>query len=123
MGICSADDGSTLVQVLLPGSKADTAAASSGWIDCRSYIGTIVFDVSTDTITGTLAGKIQGASDSGGTGAADISGATHTNVTTANQVRSIVVPATAAPYMKYVGTVTTGPVVASVTLRGRKATV
>ncbi len=123
MGVCSADDGATVVQVLLPGSKANTAAATSGWIDCRTYVGNVLFDVSTDTITGTLAGKVQGASDSGGTGAADITGATHTNVTTANQVRTIAVPATAAPYMKYIGTVTTGPVVLGVTMRGRPATV
>jgi hypothetical protein len=123
MGVCSADDGATLVSVLPSVSAATTAAATSGWIDCRTYIGNILFDIHSGAITGSYVGKIQGASDSGGTGAADITGATHTSVSTANQTKTISVPATAAPYMKYIGTVTTGPVVISVTLRGRPATV
>ncbi len=123
MGICSADDGATLVQVVIPASLADTTAATSGWIDVRTYIGNILFDISSGAITGSYVGKIQGATDGSGTGAADITGATHTAVSTANQVKTISVPATVAPYMRYVGTVTTGPVVGGVTLRGRKATV
>jgi len=123
MGISSADDGATLVSVLPSISAANTAAATSGWIDVRSYIGNILFDVHSGAITGSFVGKIQSATDGSGTGAADITGATHTAVSTANQVKSISVPATVAPYMAYVGTVTTGPVVISVTLRGRKATV
>ena len=123
MGICSADDGATLVSVLPSVSAADTAAATSGWIDCRQYIGTILFDVHSGAITGSFVGKLQSASDSGGTGAADITGATHTAISTANQVKTISVAATTAPYMKYIGTVTTGPVVLSVTMRGRKQSV
>lgn len=106
----------SVVSVLPAVSAANTAAATSGWIDVRPYKGKLKFIVNTGTITGTLAGKLQSASDSGGTGSADITGATHTNVTTASQVRTIVIPATTAPYIKYVGTVTTGPVLVSVTL-------
>ena len=123
MGICSADDGASLVSVIPSASAANTAGATSGWIDCRTYVGTVIFDVHSGAITGSFVGKIQGASDSGGTGAADLTGATHTSVSTANQVKSIVVAASSAPYMRYVGTVTTGPVLLSVTLRGRPATV
>ncbi len=123
MGISSADDGATLVSVIPSASAADTAAATSAWIDCRTYIGNILFDIHSGAITGSYVGKIQGAVDGSGTSAADITGATHTAVSTANQVKTISVPATVAPYLRYVGTVTTGPVVISVTLRGRKQTV
>lgn len=123
MGICSADDGATLVSVIPSASAADTTAATSGWIDCRSYIGTVIFDIHSGAITGSFVGKIQTASDGSGTNAADITGATHTATSTANQVKSIIVPASNGPYMKYIGTVTTGPVVLSVTMRARKQTV
>jgi hypothetical protein len=52
----------------------------------------------------------------GGTNGADITGATHTNVTTSSQVRTIMIPATQRPFIKYIGTVTTGPVLVAVTL-------
>ena len=106
----------SVVSVLPAVAAANTAAATSGWIDVRPYKGTLKFLVNTGTITGTLAGKLRSATDSGGTGAADIAGATHTNVTTASQVREINIPATTCPYVQYVGTVTTGPVVVAVTL-------
>jgi len=106
----------TRTNVLPAVSAANTTAATSEWIDVRRYKGTLSFVVNTGTITGTLAGKLQSATASDGTGAADIAGATHSNVTTASQVRSIQIPATTAPYIKYIGTVTTGPVLISVTL-------
>lgn len=114
--ISSDSRAATVVSVLPAISAAATANATSGWIDVRPYKGNLKFIVNTGTITGTLAGKLQSATDSGGTGAADITGATHSNVTTASQVRTIVIPATTAPYIKYIGTVTTGPVLVSVTL-------
>jgi len=107
---------SNAVSVLPSVSAANTAAATSGWIDVKAYKGSLLFVVNIGTITGTLAGKLRSATDSGGTGAADITGATHSNVTTASQVRTIVIPATVGPYIQYVGTVTTGPVVVGVTL-------
>ncbi len=112
------DASATAVSVLPAVSAANTAAATSGWIDVRPYKGTLLFTVNTGTITGTLAGKLRSATDSGGTGAADITGATHTNVTTASQTRTIAIPATTGPFVQYVGTVTTGPVLISVTLTG-----
>lgn len=113
----------TGVNVLPAISAADTTAATSGWIDVRPYKGTLRFTINTGAITGSLAGKLRSASDSGGTGAADITGATHTTVSTANQVRTIIIPATTAPYIQYVGTVTTGPVLISVSLAAHPGSV
>lgn len=106
----------TLVSVLPAISAAATANATSGWIDVRGYKGTLMFLMNTGAITGSVAGKLQGADDSGGTNSADITGATFTNVSTANQVRVCNIPATLRPFIKFVGTVTTGPVLISVTL-------
>lgn len=114
--ISSDSRAATLVSVLPAVSAADTAAATSGWIDVRPYKGNIRFIINTGAVTGSMAGKLQSATDSGGTGAADITGATHTSVSTANQVRTITIPATTAPYIKYIGTVTTGPILISVSL-------
>lgn len=106
----------TLVNVLPAISAANTAAATSGWIDVRGYKGTLMFMMNTGAITGSVAGKLQGADDSGGTNSADITGATFTSVSTANQARVCNIPATLRPYVKFVGTVTTGPVLIGVTL-------
>lgn len=106
----------TLVSVLPAVSAANTAAATSGWIDVRPYKGTLMFIVNTGAVTGSMAGKLQGADDVGGTNGADITGATFTNVSTANQVRVCTIPATQRPFIKFIGTVTTGPILVGVTL-------
>ena len=113
----SSDSRAASVVTVLPAvAAANTGAATSGWIDVRPYKGNLKFVINTGTITGTLAGKLQSATDGAGSGAADITGATHTNVTTASQVRSITIPATTAPFVAYIGTVTTGPVVVAGTM-------
>ena len=110
-----------VVNLLSSVSAANTAAATSAaWLDVRDYEGDLVILQNTGAITGTLDGKIQDATDSGGTGAADVTGATATQVTTASQVRKIVVPAgSVRGWIKYVGTVGTGPVLISATLISR----
>lgn len=122
MTISSDGAGSSLISVLPAVSAANTAAATSGWIDCAAYKGDLVFIVNTGAVTGSMVGKLQSATDSGGTGAADITGATHTSISTANQTRKIVIPATTARYIAYIGTVTTGPILVSVTLQAHPGT-
>jgi hypothetical protein len=73
-------------QILPPKSCANTAAATSGsaqWVDVRAYDGELLVTQVTGafTGTGTLAGKLQYASDANGTGATDITGATFPTVT------------------------------------------
>jgi hypothetical protein len=116
MSIGNAARADSAVVVLSAKSAADTAAATSGWIDVRNYKGDLCFIVQTGAVTGSVAGKIQSATDSGGTGAADIPGATFTSVTQADKVAKLTLPTTVAPFVRYVGTVTTGPVLISVIL-------
>lgn len=113
----------TLVNVLPAVSAANTAAATSAWIDVRSYKGTLMFICNTGALTGSMAGKLQGADDGAGTNAADITGATFPNVSTANQVRVCTIPATYRPFISFVGTVTTGPIVIGVTLAAHPGSV
>jgi hypothetical protein len=73
-------------QILPPKSCANTGAATSGsaqWLDVRGYKGELLVTQVTGafTGTGTLAGKLQSATDANGTGAGDITGATFPTVT------------------------------------------
>jgi hypothetical protein len=114
--ISSDSRAATVVTVLPAISAAATANATSGWIDVRPYKGTLKFLVNTGTISGSVTGKLRSATDGSGSGAADITGATHAVVNTPSQIRTIIIPATTCPYVQYVGTVVTGPVLISVTL-------
>ena len=108
------------VALLVPGAKADTTAATGGWVAVAKYEGQIAFIQSIGTVTaGSIAGKIRHADDSGGTGAADVTGATFTSITTSNDpaTEKIYVSASALkPYVQYLGTVTTGPADAGVVM-------
>lgn len=111
---------STPVQLLVPGAKADTAAATSSYVALAAYENKVLIIQSIGTVTaGQIAGKIQHADDGSGTNVADLSGATFTAITTSTDpaIQKIVIPvAGCKPYIRYVGTITTGPVDASVTL-------
>jgi hypothetical protein len=123
MGISTNSRGDSIVTMLAPGSKADTAAATSGWVDIRPYKGEVLIDIAYGAVVGSMAGKIQSATDSGGTGAADITGATFANVSTSNGGATIAVPKSAGKYIRFVGTVTTGPIALSVTMRAHPGSV
>ena len=122
MSIGNAAMADTATIVINPAEAANTAAATSGWLDVRNVKGSILFIQSSGAITGTLTGKIQGATDSEGTGAADISGATFTAVSAADKVHKCVVMSGAAPYMRYVGTIVTGPVIVGVMMLAHRGT-
>jgi hypothetical protein len=125
MGVSTSARGDSSVILLGPGSKADTAAASSGWVQIGHYKGEALVTAIFGTVVGTVAGKIQTATDSGGTGAADVTGATFTSVTSSNDDASytIAVPKSAGPYIRYVGTVTTGPAALAVILQAHPGVV
>ena len=105
-------------------SAANTAAATSGsakWLDVRPYDGEIMVTLNLGAVTGTIAGKLQSATDANGTGAADISGATF-GTTTANSTTKITVDpkAVAGGFLGFVGTIVTGPSLVSVVASGKK---
>jgi hypothetical protein len=114
----------TVASVLDAVSAANTAAATSGsakWLDVRPYDGELLAIQQLGAVTGTIAGKLQSASDANGTGAADITGYTFpTN--TANSTSSIAVDPkkVTGGFIGYVGTIATGPSLVSVTVNGKK---
>jgi hypothetical protein len=97
---------------LNPVSAADTAAATSAWIDMGHKKGNIVIIQSTGALTGSLASIIQGSTAANG--ANPVTLATFTAVSAANKCHSVTVDARHYRYLHYVGTVTTGPIVIGV---------
>src|SRR5882672_219673 len=105
-------------------SAAATANATSGagkWLDVRIYDGEILVIQQLGAVTGTIAGKLQSASDANGTGAADIAGYTF-GVNTANSSSSIAVDPkkVVGGFLGYVGTIATGPSLVSVVAAAKK---
>jgi hypothetical protein len=108
-------------------SCANTAGATSGagkWLDVRQYDGQILViqQNGANASTGTLNGKLQYASDANGTGATDITGATFTAVSTANQTRTVALDPkrVIGGFLGYVGTIAVAqPIVVSVSTVGK----
>jgi hypothetical protein len=112
-------------QLLPPASCANTAAATSGngfWTDLSAYEGDVLVTQTIGAVTGSITGKLQAADDANGLNAADITGATFTAVSAANNVQSIAINArgTAKKFIGYVGTIVTGPALAGVVAHGVK---
>lgn len=110
-----------IVSLLTVASAANTAAATGSGVDISKYEGDIMVTQLVGVITGTLDGKLQQCDDAGGTNAADITGAVFVQVTTANDnpnVQKITVPAGSLtqPFLRYVGTIGTGPSLVGVCL-------
>lgn len=111
----------TSKKLLDPVSAANTAAATSGWVDARDAEGDIVFINQVGALTGSITWTIEHASDGSGTGAAAITpneGAYSAGA--ANQVQKRTVGANAIQgYVRCVGTIVTGPalVAASISYR------
>jgi hypothetical protein len=117
----------TVVNLLTNSSAANTAGATGTGVLVAEYEGDLLITQVVGAITGTLDGKLQACSAADGTGAEDITGAVFTQVTTSNDnpnlqtyvLSSNVMPA-AKPYLRYIGTVDTGPSVVGVTMHARK---
>lgn len=115
----------TMTSLIDAASCANTAAATSGsgkWLDVRPYDGEILVVQQIGAVTGSIAGKLQSASDANGTGAADITGATFTLVNAANNTQTIALDPkkVTGGFLGYVGTVVTGPALVSITAGGKK---
>ena len=106
----------TPVIVLNAVSAANTAAATSSGVDLTGNEGVCVMCVQTGAITGTLDGAIQDSADNSSFAA--VTGLTFAQVTAANKVANVAFDTRSVRrYVKYVGTVVTGPVLISVTLQ------
>ena len=109
-------------QIMLnPVSAANTAAATSGWIDVRGMQGDIVITVQTGAITGSIAYTMEDANTSGGGANASI---TPTEgafaAVTANTVQTRTINAKAPRgWSRLIGTIVTGPVVVAANCKSR----
>lgn len=114
----------TSATIIRPQSAANTAAATtpSGlWLDVRPYDGELLVCFDLGAVTGTIAGKLQSATDATGAGAADITGATF-GTTAANSTTKVVIDpkVVVGGFLGFVGTIVTGPSLVSVTVHGKK---
>ena len=106
-------------KMLDPVSAANTAAATSAWIDARAAEGDIVFTNQVGAMTGSITWTIEDATDGSGTGAAGITpneGAYASGA--ANQVQKRTVNASAVRgWVRCVGTIVTGPSLVAVNIK------
>jgi len=101
-------------------SAANTAAATSAGVDLSGYIGEFQVVVQTGAITGTLDGAIQDSADNSSF-AAIATPITFAQVTAPNKIAKVDVPVNSVRrYIRYIGTVATGPVLISVIGNGFK---
>lgn len=107
-----------VVAMLDPVSAADTAAATSAWIDVRKYEGDIAILVQAGALTGSITWTIEDATDGSGTAGAGITpneGAFAAGA--ANQIQKRTINASAARgWVRVVGTIVTGPVLVAAKL-------
>jgi len=109
------------VTMLAPLSAAATVNATSAWIDVRKYEGDLVIVSNIGIITGTITPTIEDATDGAGAGAAAMTpneGA-FTVVTTSNdpmQEKRTIPAGSTRGWIRYVGTIVTGPALIGVTL-------
>ena len=112
----------TTVVLLAAASCANTAAATGTGVDLKDYEGAILITQNHGTSTGTLDGKIQDSADN--SSFTDVSGLTFAQSTTTADVQGLVVQSKQVRrYIKYVGTVGTGPQVVGVSMVGVKKSV
>lgn len=109
------------VLALNPASAANTAAATSAWLDVRGKEGDIVVVVQAGAITGSIAWTLEDATDGAGSGGAGITpneGAFA--AVTANQVQRRTISAKAhRGFIRVVGTIVTGPVLVAASVHAR----
>lgn len=111
--------GHTSLELLAAGSKAATANATGSAVDLLEYEGPVVVVQNIGAVTGSCAGKIQDSAD-GSTDWQDVTGWTFTSASAAGQ-QSITISADGCRrYIRYLGTITTGPSVMAVVAIGKK---
>lgn len=119
--IGTAAQAATSTKLLDPASAANTAAATSGWIDVRDREGDIMFVNQVGALTGSITWTIEDAIDGSGTGAAGVTpneGAYAAGA--ANQIQKRTVNASAVRgWVRCVGTIVTGPALVAASLHAQ----
>jgi len=112
------------IQLLTPADKANTAAATGTGIDITGYEGYMLVTQQVGVVTaGTIVGKLQSCTAADGTGAVDITGAVFTSNGTSTDVTTETICIKVdglQQYLRYVGTIVTGPAVVGVSAVGTK---
>lgn len=109
----------TVTNILAPVSCANTAAATTTGVDLLDYEGPVIVTQHHGVGTGTLDGKIQDSADN--SSFADVSGLTFTQETTTAGIQKLAIQSKQVRrYIKYVGTIVTGPHIIGVSLLGVK---
>jgi hypothetical protein len=115
-----------VISLLAPVNAGNTTAATSLGVDIRKYEGDILIIENVGVVTaGTITGKLQACSAADGTGAEDITGATFVQAGTstddrlATYVLSSEALPKAKPFLRYIGTIATGPAQVAVTFVSR----
>jgi len=107
--------------LLSPVSAANTAAATSGWVDVRAYEGDLMFLAHAGALAGSITWTIEDATDGAGAGGAGITpneGAFAAGA--ANQLQKRTINASAVRgWVRIVGTIVTGPVLVQASVSAR----
>lgn len=109
------------VVLLNPISAANTAAATSGWVDVRGYEGDLVILAQLGALTGSLTWTVEDATDGSGTGGAGITpneGAFAAGAANQLQKRTLNTSAVRG-WIRLVGTIVTGPALVGAALLSR----
>jgi hypothetical protein len=108
-------------KLLDPVSAANTAAATSSWIDVRDSQGDVMFVNQVGALTGSITWTIEHATDNSGTGGVAITpneGAYAAGA--ANQIQKRTISANACKgFVRCVGTIVTGPALVAVSTHAR----
>jgi hypothetical protein len=115
----------TITLLLSPVSAANTAAATSGWVDVRDSEGDVLIVNQVGALTGSITWTIEHATDGSGTGAAAITpneGAYAAGAANQTQKRTISANACLG-YVRCVGTIVTGPALVGASVLRRPKTV
>lgn len=115
--------GATCASLLTSVSAANTAAATGTGVDLIDYDTSVMIVQNHGTSTGTLDGKIQDSADNSSFADISVTGVTSTftqETTTAGIQVLALNPKSVRRYIRYVGTVGTGPQVVGVSLVGIK---
>lgn len=111
----------TTALLLSPVSAANTAAATSAWVDVRDREGDLMFVVQTGAVTGSITWAVEHASDGSGTGAVGITpneGAFAAGAANQTQKRTVGASAVAG-FVRVVGIIVTGPSLVSASVSSR----
>lgn len=111
--------GATSLILLAAAEAANTAAATGTAVDVSALEGPIIVTQDLGSITGSIAGKLQTGAESDGSDAADITGATFGAGEDAGVTTVVIDANQCKKYLRYLGTIATGPAVVSVIATGK----